>query len=81
MSNDNRQTVIEPLLLRADQAARLLNISRSKFYSMHSAGLVPEPIRLVESPRWSIEELTDWIRHGAPSRERWAEMQAQERQR
>lgn len=72
MSNDNQQVVtIEPLLVRAEQAAKLLGISRSKFYSMHSAGLVPMPIRLIDAPRWDVNELKNWIQNRCPSREVW----------
>jgi len=66
--------VVEPLLLRADAAARLLSVSRSKFYRMNSAGEAPMPIYLGGCSRWSREELADRIRHGAPGRERWMQM-------
>lgn len=71
MANTNRQAVIEPLLLRADQAARLLSISRSKFYAMHSAGLVPAPIELGGSVRWNLGDLKRWIQNGCVNREQW----------
>jgi predicted DNA-binding transcriptional regulator AlpA len=67
----DRQT-LEPLLLNAKQAAQVLGISRSKLYSMHSAGLLPMPIILGQgSIRWSVEELKNWTRAGCPSRQRW----------
>jgi predicted DNA-binding transcriptional regulator AlpA len=65
---------IEPILVNAEQAARLLGISRSAFYSKLSAGLIIPPVYIGESPRWSIEELTDWIRHGAPAAEQWLQI-------
>lgn len=69
--NADLQT-LEPLLLNAKQAAKVLGISRSKLYSMHSAGLVPMPLTLGQgSIRWSVEELKNWTRAGCPSRQRW----------
>ena len=69
---------VEPLLLRADAAARLLSVSRSKFYQMNSAGLVPQPIYLSGCARWSIAELRDYVRAGCPGRERWLAMREQD---
>lgn len=68
---------IEPLLLRAEQAARLLGISRSAFYSKVSAGLIPPAVYIGESPRWSVESLRAWVAAGCPSAEQWAAMRAQ----
>ncbi|MGD0572332.1 MAG: helix-turn-helix domain-containing protein [Sedimentisphaerales bacterium] len=65
---------LEPLLLRADQAARLLGISRSAFYSKVSSGLIPPAIYIGDSPRWSVEELKSWTQNRCPSAERWAAM-------
>jgi predicted DNA-binding transcriptional regulator AlpA len=68
----DRQTTIEPLLVNAATAAKLLSVSRSKFYSMHSAGLVPMPLTLGQgSIRWSVDELREFVRAGCPSREKW----------
>jgi hypothetical protein len=38
---------------------------------MHSAGLVPMPIRLIDAPRWDVNELKNWIQNRCPSREVW----------
>jgi predicted DNA-binding transcriptional regulator AlpA len=74
------QQTIEPLLVNAATAAKLLSVSRSKFYSMHSAGLVPMPITLGQgSIRWSVDELREFVKAGCPSRERWEAMKEQQR--
>jgi predicted DNA-binding transcriptional regulator AlpA len=66
---------IEPLLVNAATAAKLLSVSRSKFYSMHAAGLVPMPIVLGGSVRWDVEnDLRPWVKAGCPSRQRWEAM-------
>ena len=73
----NQQTNIEPLLLSAVEAARLLGVSRSKFYSMHAAGLVPLPVFLGGCVRWPVDELRAWVKAGCVSREQWQAMKRQ----
>ena len=79
--NTNPQIIVEPLLLSAVEAARLLGISRSKFYSMHAAGLVPLPVFLGGCVRWDRDELRAWLsarnpKTGLlPTRLQWIEIQ------
>jgi predicted DNA-binding transcriptional regulator AlpA len=65
---------LEPILVNATGAARLLSISRSAFYSKVSAGLIPPAVYIGESPRWPVDSLRNWIAAGCPSVERWAAM-------
>jgi predicted DNA-binding transcriptional regulator AlpA len=61
-----------PILLDVIQAAEMLNISRSTFWTLHDSGRVPRPLRL--SPRvirWRREELAAWVAAGCPNREAW----------
>lgn len=73
----DRTKTIEPLsqperlLIDAKEAARLLSLSKSTLYSCLSAGMLPKPVRLGRSVRWSLEELRDWVRAGCPPNERW----------
>jgi excisionase family DNA binding protein len=79
MSAD-RQTLVEPLLLNAVEAARLLGVSRSKLYTMHSAGLLPLPVALGGCVRWDRDELRAWLsarnpKTGLlPTRQQWIEI-------
>jgi predicted DNA-binding transcriptional regulator AlpA len=59
---------IEPLLLSAEEAARLCGVGRSLWYSMSSAGQVPLPVRLSNRVLWSRKTLESWIAKGCPSR-------------
>ena len=59
-------------LLTVKQAAAMIQVSRASFWSLHSAGRVPLPIRL--SPRvvrWRRSELDAWILAGCPGRGDW----------
>ena len=59
--------------LTAERAAALVGVSVSKFYAMNLSGQIPAPVELGDRcPRWLRSELLLWLRHGAPSRARWA---------
>jgi excisionase family DNA binding protein len=59
------------LAIPAEEAAKLLGISKRHFASLNSQGRVPRPINLGRSVRWSVEELRAWLAAGAPERSRW----------
>ena len=57
--------VIDPneiLLMRADEVARTLGLSRSKIYQMMSAGALPV-VRVVRAVRVPKAALRDWVAH------------------
>ena len=60
-----------PLLVDAAEACRLLNIGRSLFFSLKSAGRLPDPVHLGRAVRWGREELRAWVAAGCPPREVW----------
>jgi len=65
---------MEPLLIRAEEAARLLGLGRSKVFQMIAAGELPV-VRLGRSVRVPKAELVRWIESRtarAPDSERWA---------
>lgn len=58
--------------LAAEDAARLVGVSVSKWHAMNAGGQCPAPAELGDRcPRWSRGELIQWIRAGAPARSRW----------
>jgi excisionase family DNA binding protein len=56
----------EPLLIAADELARLMQISRRTLWRLRSAGELPEPVRLGGTVRWRLEEVRDWVAMGCP---------------
>ena len=52
---------MEALLLRVDEAAKLLGIGRSKTYQLIARGELPH-MRVGGSVRVPVEALRDWIR-------------------
>jgi len=72
--------VSEPEALPAADAARLLGISRSQFFKLHSAGKVPMPVYLTpRCPRWLRVELLAWLAAACPDRLTWAKLRKGER--
>lgn len=61
-----QQTNSEAVLMRDDDLAKLLGVSKRTIWRMLSAGLIPSPIRLGGSTRWRLAEILDWIARGCP---------------
>ena len=55
-----------PLLIRADEFARLLKVSLRTLWRKRSAGEIPEPVRFGGCVRWRLEEVRKWIADGCP---------------
>jgi len=67
-NNDN----LMGLLLSAEHAADLLDVSVRHFYALHSSGrLGPLPIRLGRRTLWRRSDLEAWVQNGCPAREKW----------
>jgi predicted DNA-binding transcriptional regulator AlpA len=61
--------------LNSTQLARALVISRAQVWKLLRAGRLPGPVRNGEAvPRWSYDELRDWVRAGCPDRTQWGVM-------
>lgn len=59
----------EPLLLRAEEAAKLLQIGRNKVYELAAAGEIPS-LHIGRQLRIPAEGLREWIRQQAAVAER-----------
>ena len=72
MNNENiTGKTVETLLISANEAAELLGIGRSLFYSLNSEGKLPAPKRLGGRVLWSKQELIEWISVDCPNRQKW----------
>jgi len=61
----------QPLLVGADEAARICGIGRTLFYDLKSAGRLPKPINLGKRRLWKVEELNAWTTARCPRLENW----------
>jgi len=73
-SNGEAVPALEPLLLRACEAARLCGISLPSWWRLVAAAKVPAAIKIGHSTRWRAEELRRWVTAGCPSREEWEQL-------
>lgn len=59
-------------VVTATQAARLLGMSRSTFYSLDRDGLIPAGVQFASlGRRWRVDELRAWEAAGFPDRDSW----------
>lgn len=62
-----QEPVVEPLLVRVEEAARILSLSRSTIYEMMDAGELPS-VRRGAARRIPVAALRDWVaRQTTPS--------------
>jgi len=62
----------EQLLVGTKQAAEMLSIGRSHFYSMLSSGQIgPMAHKLGKRSLFSVNELREWVNAGMPPRQKW----------
>lgn len=57
----NQPVELQSSLLRAEEAAKLLNISRSKVFALMASGQLPGVVRIGRSVRVSRTVLERWI--------------------
>ena len=70
--------VCEQILCNIGDAAKLLGIGKSKFYSMLSASMIgPKTILLAGKKMFLVSELKNWAAANCPNRENWALIKGQ----
>lgn len=65
MSFDLSET---PALITAAEFAKMLRVSLRHLWRLRSSGKVPKPVRLGGAVRWRLDEVTQWIAGGCPTR-------------
>jgi predicted DNA-binding transcriptional regulator AlpA len=66
----------EPLCVDRAGLGKMLLLSRRELYRLEDAGRLPAPIVLGTCKRWSIEEVQEWVRAGAPPRRVWQNLRS-----
>ena len=59
------------LLLGAKGTAKALDLSERQIRKLNASALMPAPLRISGSVRWSYDELRAWVKAGAPARAEW----------
>jgi excisionase family DNA binding protein len=62
------QPAVEPLLVPADEAARLVGLGRSTFFRLRARGKTPAPLKLGGRVLYRLADLREWVRFGCPDR-------------
>ena len=70
-------TAHDPIHIGAEDAARVLGIGRTLFYSLQSGGRLPAPVKLGRRALWRVDELRRWSDAGCPSRHEWERIRDQ----
>ena len=65
------QPTIEPLVISSATLAAWLETSKATLFRMIAAGKIPQPMSFGQQPRWSAEEIRQWISAGMPPRAEW----------
>ena len=60
LETTKRETTVEPLLVRVEEAARMLSLSRSTIYEMMDAGELPS-VRRGTARRIPVAALRAWV--------------------
>ena len=66
----------DPKLLNVSALAKRLSVSVRQAHRMNKAGLIPAPLRIGGVVRWHPDEISQWLRSGAPVRSVWEQGQA-----
>ncbi len=60
----NTNTV--PVLINAEELARMMDVSERTLWRLLSGGKVPQPVRIGRNTRWRLAEVVEWIERGCP---------------
>jgi hypothetical protein len=62
---------IQPVLVDAATASRMMGVSVRTWLTLNRKGLCPRPVLGLRTLRWSVEELKVWGRAGCLPRAKW----------
>ncbi len=57
----------KPVLINAEELARIMDISERTLWRLLSGGKVPQPVRSGRNTRWRLAEVEEWIARGCPA--------------
>jgi len=67
---------VEPLMLRAKEAAGLCGLAVSTWHELKSAGRTPPSIKLGKARLWRMDVLRKWVEMDCPTVERFKAMES-----
>ncbi len=70
MMSDAKSTV-KPLIVGRAGVAEILGTSVDNVTDLDRAGKIPRPLVIGRTNKWLLSELEDWLKQGAPARNKW----------
>jgi excisionase family DNA binding protein len=55
-----------PVLINAEELARIMDVSERTLWRLLSGGKLPRPVRIGRNTRWRLAEVMEWIERGCP---------------
>ena len=74
-SEKNTTCQLEPLMLRAKEAARLCGLAVSTWSEHRSAGKLPPSIKLGKARLWRMDVLRKWVEMDCPTIDKFKAME------
>lgn len=71
-------TDVPRMALSAEEVAEALGISRAHVFRLASSGRLPRSFRLGRAVRWDRATLEAWLAAGAPPRDKWEALRAED---
>ena len=65
-----------PLTINSKTAAALVGYGERYWRQLTTEAKNPAPLKVGGWPRWSVQELRDWLAAGAPNRAEWETIKA-----
>lgn len=69
---------VEPLLLRAKQAAKLCGLSVSTWHEYRAGGRIPPSIKIGKARLWRLDILRRWVGWNCPTIDKFNQLLAAE---
>lgn len=73
MSNEKTSQTCQ--LLSAKTLGQRLSLSKRQIHRLSAACLIPKPLKISGSIRWSEQTISDWLAAGAPDRKTFEAIQ------
>ena len=67
-----------PILVNSLEAAAMLGIKRTQWYTLKTSAKLPAPVKLGRRDFWVREELLQWVASGCPNQSKWEQMKSRE---
>jgi predicted DNA-binding transcriptional regulator AlpA len=65
-----------PVLLNSVEAAKMLGVKRTHWYTLKTSGKLPSSVKLGRRDFWVRDELLHWVAAGCPNQSKWDQIKS-----